>query len=500
MRNLKFATIVFVFAICCSKLSHAQEITGRVLANTADQAAPIAPQHSIPSSPSWIRYTGTVPAQSSTRVNLIFSTYKDQQGGEPLWQESQNVDVDAAGHYSTLLGLSSPDGVPQSIFTSSDAQWLGIRVNNGPESPRSLLVTVAYAMKAQSADALSGVPASGYVLRSELPQILQSLASQPASVPTASPATSSSVLAAHAAATSVSNPTTVMQSNSATDVLLVEQDGSGLSLHAVGTGNSAIFAETPSQRFSGYTVLSLNHAPGGVGLRAESDATTGHGFGIMGIALGDTGTGVYGENSRSTGTTYGIRGKTLSDSGIAVFGNSLSTTGATTGVLGQTNSPAGTAGVFDAANGGNIFSGRVAGVEKFAIDAAGNATALGAIRAPSFIGDGSKLTNVHAASLGGLPASSFLQTDSSGNVNLNAAYLGGLPSSSYAVAGSPQNQTGLQSLVSAQLRINPDTASQSQFGFAGFVRDDLDSVHSIIGQAGTQTHFRLSRATPDDNF
>src|SRR6185437_14233936 len=97
------------------------------------------------------------------------------QGGEPLWQETQNVDVDAAGHYSTLLGLSSPDGVPQSIFTSSDAQWLGIRVNNGPESPRSLLLTVAYAMKAQSADALSGVPASRYVLRSELPQILQSL-------------------------------------------------------------------------------------------------------------------------------------------------------------------------------------------------------------------------------------------------------------------------------------------------------------------------------------
>ena len=173
----------------------------------------------------------------STRVNLIFSTYKDQQGGEPLWQESQNVDVDAAGHYSTLLGLSSPEGVPQSIFTSSDAQWLGIRVNNGPESPRSLLVTVAYAMKAQSADALSGVPASGYVLRSELPQILQSLVHQPASS-AISPAASSSTLIGQPFP-SVSNFTRVMQSNSNIDVLLVEQDGSGLSLHAVGTGDSA---------------------------------------------------------------------------------------------------------------------------------------------------------------------------------------------------------------------------------------------------------------------
>src|SRR6185312_9897198 len=182
---------------------------------------------------------------------------------------------------------------------------------------------------------------------------------------------------------------------------------------------------------------------------------------------------------------------------IAVFGNSLSTTGVTTGVRGQTNSPAGTAGVFDAANGGNIFSGRSSGVEKFAIDAAGNATALGAIRATSFLGDGSKLSNVNAASLGGLPASSFLQSDISGNLNLNAAYLGGLPASSNSLAGAPLNESGQQSLVSAQLQINPDPASQSQFGFAGFVRDDLDSVKSIIGQAGSQTHFRLSRATPD---
>lgn len=492
MRQFAFATIIFFLGL--SQIFAAQQIM-----TSTDLLSPSSAAAQSPSSkrPSWVRFTGIVPSHASTRLNLIFAIYKDQQGGEPLWQETQNVDVDAAGHYSTLLGLSSPEGVPQSIFTSSDAQWLGIRVNNGPEPSRVLLVTVPYAMKAQSADALSGVPASGYVLRSELPQILQSLASQPASAPAASPTTSSSTLAVQAAATSVSNPTTVMQSNSTTDVLLVEQDGNGFSLHAVGTGNSAIFAETPSQTFSGYTVLSLNHAPGGVGLRAESDANIGHGFGLWGVAYGDTATGVLGENPAAKGNTYGVRGKVASDSGTAIFANSTSTIGSTIGLRAQTNSPAGIAGVFDAYTGGNIFSGRSSGVEKFWIDGAGNATSAGIVTAASFAGDGSKLSNLNASFLGGLPASSFLQSDGVGNIALSAGYLGGLPASSYSLAGSPTNQSGQQSLVSAQLQINPDPTSQSQFGFAGFVRDDLDSVKSIIGQAGSQTHFRLSRATPD---
>ena len=123
-----------------------------------------------------------------------------------------------------------------------------------------------------------------------------------------------------------------MQSNSGTDVLMVEQDGTGYSLHAVGNTSSAIYAETTSQNAStNYTILSVNRAPGGTGLRSEAQANTGHGFGVMGVSFGDTGTGVYGENSRLTGTTYGVRGKSLSDSGIGVFGTNLSPTGSTVG-------------------------------------------------------------------------------------------------------------------------------------------------------------------------
>ncbi|MGB8112890.1 MAG: hypothetical protein WCF22_03910, partial [Candidatus Sulfotelmatobacter sp.] len=38
-------------------------------------------------------------------VNITFSLYAAQQGGEPLWTETQNnIQLDATGHYSVQLG------------------------------------------------------------------------------------------------------------------------------------------------------------------------------------------------------------------------------------------------------------------------------------------------------------------------------------------------------------------------------------------------------------
>jgi hypothetical protein len=460
---LYLRNLIFFLMFCCSAaavLAQAQAVREQL---------PVEQQDGAPHFPAWIRYTGTLSGQAQQNVNLTFAIYKDQQGGQPIWQESQNVDLDASGHYSALLGFASPDGVPQSIFLNSEAQWLGVRVNDAPELPRALLVSVPYAMKAQTADRLAGSPASDFVLRSELPQLVQTLAQQqnPAALAPLAQASTNFV----AQTTTVNNPTTVMQSNSSTDVLLVEQDGAGYALHAVGNATTAIFAETTTQSSAYFTILSVNHAPGGTGIRAEAQANTGHGFGVMGVSFGDTGTGVYGENSRLTGTTYGVRGKSLSDSGMGVFGTALSSTGPTTGVRGQTSSPDGTAGVFDAYNGGHILSGRSTGVEKFRVDSAGNIIATGAVNAASFSGDGSKLTNINASFLNGFPASAFFNADGA----------------------------NFQKLNSTQLQINSDPTLSGQFGYAGIVRDDLDSVHSYINQAGSQLHFRLSRVTPDNN-
>jgi hypothetical protein len=45
--------------------------------------------------------------------------------------------------------------------------------------------------------------------------------------------------------------------------------------------------------------------------------------------------------------------------------------------------------------------------------------------------------------------------------------------------------------------VNIGSAQAAQFGEAVFAPDNLDTVHSSIGQAGSQYHFRLSRVVPD---
>ena len=54
-----------------------------------------------------------------------------------LWQETQHVTVDTDGQYAVLLGASVPDGLPQDLFASGEARWLGRRFERSgePEQP-----------------------------------------------------------------------------------------------------------------------------------------------------------------------------------------------------------------------------------------------------------------------------------------------------------------------------------------------------------------------------
>jgi hypothetical protein len=45
-------------------------------------------------------------------VGITFALYKDQQGGAPLWLETQNVQADASGRYTVMLGATKSDGLP----------------------------------------------------------------------------------------------------------------------------------------------------------------------------------------------------------------------------------------------------------------------------------------------------------------------------------------------------------------------------------------------------
>jgi hypothetical protein len=85
------------------------------------------------------------PATGSMSVTL--SLYKEEQGGAPLWAETQNITVDSAGHYITFLGVNSKGDVPMNLFTSGDIRWLGVKADNRVEQPR-ILLGVPYMLKA----------------------------------------------------------------------------------------------------------------------------------------------------------------------------------------------------------------------------------------------------------------------------------------------------------------------------------------------------------------
>ena len=106
------------------------------------------------------------PAQGP--VTVAFSVYEFQEGGSPLWAETQAVRADAQGRYTVLLGATEPDGLPLDLFTTGKARWVGVHpVADGDpattEQPRVLLVDAPYALKAVDADTLGGKPASAYV-------------------------------------------------------------------------------------------------------------------------------------------------------------------------------------------------------------------------------------------------------------------------------------------------------------------------------------------------
>jgi hypothetical protein len=152
MRDIRLQTTVTLLGLFCAAAAYAQ------------QPQPMA------AVPKLVRFSGSfrpangTPAQSVESVTL--AVYRDQTGGNALWQEIQNVAVDADTHYSLLMGATQNKGMPLDLFSSGEPRWLGVQFNRPGETerPRVLLVSVPYALKASDAETLGGRPASAYLL------------------------------------------------------------------------------------------------------------------------------------------------------------------------------------------------------------------------------------------------------------------------------------------------------------------------------------------------
>ena len=158
----------------------------------------IAQQPAAPTAvvPRLIRFAGSVRDASGKPMSgvagITFALFKEQEGGAALWQETQNVPLDASGRYSVLLGATKEEGVPMELFTSGEAQWLGVRVEGQAEQPRVLLVSVPYALKAADADTVGGLPPSAFALAGSAASIAPATSSSPA-MTSVVPATSMTV-------------------------------------------------------------------------------------------------------------------------------------------------------------------------------------------------------------------------------------------------------------------------------------------------------------------
>jgi trimeric autotransporter adhesin len=210
--------------------------------------------------PQLVNYSGkTLDAQDkpvSGIAGITFSIYKDQYEGAPLWMETQNVTADAEGNYTVQLGATKPQGLPLDLFSSGEARWLGVRINNGEEQPRVLLLSVPYALKAADAQTLGGLPASAFAL--------------------AAPASGGSVAVVSAASSSVAGAEPALVGTGTADyVPLWTPNGTTLGnsvLFQVGTGSTAkigINTTNPS------TTLGVNGAAtiGGLTIPAAGTAT-----------------------------------------------------------------------------------------------------------------------------------------------------------------------------------------------------------------------------------
>ena len=97
-------------------------------------------------------------------AGITFLIYKEQQGGEPLWAETQTIALDPAGHYKAQLGATTAAGLPVELFAAGDARWLEVQVAGQKPEPRIMLISVPYALKAADAETLGGLPASAFAL------------------------------------------------------------------------------------------------------------------------------------------------------------------------------------------------------------------------------------------------------------------------------------------------------------------------------------------------
>lgn len=378
--------------------------------------------------PRFIKFSGTLVDLAGKPMvgvtDVTFALYSDEGGGTALWYETQTIEADALGRYTVLLGVMHASGVPLELFTTGEAKWLGIGAGNLPESAqggRVLLVSVPYALKAVDAETLGGKPASAYMLapsESEMPAV------GPTS-PAGPEAPKSNVVGKvgkRQLKPLVANPATNFVDNNGSQVVFIQQNGTGYGLNVSSASNYGIYSQELATSGLTHGVVGVGHSVSGAGVFGINMATTGTAPGVWGVSNSPTGAALYGTNgSTATGLALGVYGQTSNPGGIGLFGRATSATGVTSGIGGRSDSTNGigvnaqasattgatmgliakvysvngTAAIFDNTAGGKLLSGQSNGIEKFNLTGAGSGYFAGVVNIGTTSGGAGDLLTVN---------------------------------------------------------------------------------------------------------
>lgn len=371
------------------------------------QNTPNTPTVSVPH---LIKFSGVVKdetgAPKTGTVGITFTFYKDQQGGAPLWLETQNVQTDASGRYSVMLGATKSDGIPLEFFSSNEARWVGVQPQGQNEQPRVLLVSAPYALKASDAETLGGKPASAYVLStpgSSASTVSKNGTSDTSINNSVTPPANGSGTPNHIAKwktnTTLEN-SGIIESSAGTvgigsapsnfqlQVTAPNQLGAAVQGPFSGVG-AGLQMQTTGSGGKGWEILATGktaaQGPGKLNIRDLStgaDVFTIAPGGLVGIGQLNPGTILQVTDKNNAGISAVIAGDMASTNAgaAAVFGDATASSGTTRGVFGQTfSSTAGAAAVEGEAQGA---TGQTYGVQGFNFGTGNFSAGVSAVSSP----------------------------------------------------------------------------------------------------------------------
>jgi hypothetical protein len=458
----------------------------------AQQSAPAAMDASNVV-PSLINYTGVLKDTSGRKLTSVtgvtFLLYSAEQGGAPLWLETQNVTPDKSGRYAVQLGVTIAKGVPSDLFVSGEARWLAVQIGSEAEQPRIMLLSVPYALKAGDAETVGGIPASAF-------QLARPQSGVGGGAGTSAKAASPNVISPAITGTGSTNyvPLWTSSTNLGVSVLFQSAGKIGIGTTSPGvkldvngnarvrnnlSGTTATFgANNAGQAF---TITQSNAF--GLGLISTAPAFALAGNATSGI---DGGIGVQGNAFYTgSGTTFGVMGTAASSTGI--------------GVEGQINTPGGIG-----VQGGNASSTGGTGVEGLSLGTGGTGVAGLASGTGSFAIQGNNSNSTSGVGVAGLATGNIgigvqgQATDTSGTgepigvVGQSSSSTGvGILGNALSTTGSTVGIKGLAASTNGIAVLGQNgSASGNTFG----VKGEVTSVdgRGVLGQNDSTTNFNVA--------